>query len=376
LCGVDVSGPLLDQVRQRLAGDSAADLRTVMTAARRDAGLLADDSALARWDQDLTDHLRGAGPLEQLLALPGITDVLVNGPQAVFIDRGRGLERTDIGFASDADVRALAYRLAIAAGRRLDDAAPFVDAQLPDGTRLHAILPPLAEQTTLSLRVLARRRFGLSDLIEGGTVAPEAAQLLESIVIRRLTFLISGGTGTGKTTVLGALLGLVPADQRIVVVEDAAEVTTEHPHVVRLLARSANVEGAGIVDLRELVRQSLRMRPDRIVVGEFRGAEIVELLAALNTGHAGGGATVHANGVADVPARLEALGALGGLGRAALTAQVVAAFDVVIHLDRDQHGIRRLAAIAEIDRDGDGLITRPVWFADPGAPSRTLRRLS
>ncbi len=354
------AGDLLHQVRHRLADEGGADLSTALGQARRAAGLLADDSVLARWDVDLAAHLHGAGPLEPLLALNGVTDVLVNGAEAVFIDRGDGLERVDVSFASAAEVRALACRLAVAAGRRLDDAQPFVDAHLPDGTRLHAILPPLAEQPTVSLRVLARRRVRMADLVAGGALPAPVADLLRAAVSARLALLISGGTGTGKTTVLGALLSLVPPGQRIVAVEDAAELVTDHPHVVRLLARPANVEGAGAVDLRELVRQALRMRPDRIVVGEFRGAEVVELLAALNTGHAGGGATVHANGILDVPARLEALGALGGLDRAALTAQAAAALEVLVHLDRDGPR-RRLAAIGWMERDGAALIVRPVW---------------
>ncbi|MEP6851071.1 MAG: TadA family conjugal transfer-associated ATPase [bacterium] len=358
-------GSLLAQVRSRLAEDTRSDLTTALGQARRAAGLLADDAVLARWDIDLAAQLTGAGPLEPLLALDGVTDVLVNGPDAVFVDRGGDLERVEVGFASAAEVRALACRLAVAAGRRLDDAQPFVDAHLPDGTRLHAIIPPLAEQPTISLRVLARRRVRMADLVAGGAVPAHVAEVLSAAVQARLALLISGGTGTGKTTVLGALLSQVPPDQRIVVVEDAAELVTDHPHVVRLLARSANVEGAGAVGLRELVRQALRMRPDRVVVGEFRGAEVVELLAALNTGHAGGGATVHANGIVDVPARLEALGALGGLDRAALTAQAAAGLEVLIHLDRDGNR-RRLAAIGWLERAGPDLAVRQVWSVEGG----------
>jgi pilus assembly protein CpaF len=316
---------------------------------------------LARWEDDLAAQLHGAGPLEALLALPGITDVLVNGPDDVYIDCGDGLVRAAVSFASDDDVRGLASRLAAAAGRRLDDAQPFVDAHLPDGTRLHAILPPLAEHPTLSLRVLGRRRLELADLVASNSISHEVAALVESIISARLAFVISGGTGSGKTTVLGALLGRVAVDQRIVTIEDAAEIVTSHPHVVRLVTRSANVEGAGAVGLRELVRQALRMRPDRVVVGEFRGAEIVELLAALNTGHAGGGATVHANSIADVPARLEALGALGGLDRQSLTAQAAAAFDVVLHLGRDRFGGRRLEAIGWLTRSADGISVAAIW---------------
>lgn len=364
--------PLFDQVRNRLARDGSNDVAAAVSAARRAARLLADDTVLAEWDHELSARLTGAGPLEPLLEIDGVTDVLVNAPDEVWIDRGRGLEPAGVRFAGEADVRALAYRLAVGAGRRLDDAAPFVDAHLPDGSRLHAVIPPLTERTTISLRVLARQRLELADLIRAGTVSGAVADVVRTLVEARLAFLISGGTGSGKTTVLGALLGLVPPDQRIVLIEDAAELTTTHRHVVRLVARSANIEGAGAIDLRDLVRQSLRMRPDRVVVGEFRGAEVVELLAALNTGHAGGGATVHANGMSDVPARLEALGALGGLDRRALTAQAAAALDVVLHLERDADGGRRLTGIGWLGRDGDVLRVDAVWTSaglGPGAPA-------
>lgn len=364
--------PLFDQVRNRLAREGSHDVTAAVSAARRESRLLADDTVLAEWDHELSARLTGAGPLEPLLELPGVTDVLVNGPDDVWIDRGAGLEPAGVRFTCEADVRALAYRLAVSAGRRLDDAAPFVDAHLPDGTRLHAIIPPLTQRTTISLRVLSRQRLEVSDLIRAGTLSVAVADVVRALVDARLAFLISGGTGSGKTTVLGALLGSVSPEQRIVLIEDAAELATTHQHVVRLVARSANIEGAGEIGLRDLVRQSLRMRPDRVVVGEFRGAEVVELLAALNTGHAGGGATVHANGMDDVPARLEALGALGGLDRTALTAQAAAALDVVLHLERAGDGRRRLTGIGWLVRAGDVLRVDPVWTSDglgSGAPA-------
>jgi len=236
---------------------------------------------------------------------------------------------------------------------------------MPDGTRLHAVLPPITPSTTLSLRVLARRRFELADLVER-----RVAALLRAFVAARLTIVISGGTGTGKTTLLGALLGCVPAAERLVVIEDARELVTSHPHVIRLVTRAPNVEGAGAVGLRELVRQALRMRPDRLVVGEFRGAEMVELLVALNTGHEGGAATLHANGATDVPARLAALGALGGLSRAAVTSQVASALDVVVHLRRGSSGRRRVAEIGLLERAGDELTESPAWSSGHGAGGR------
>jgi pilus assembly protein CpaF len=356
---------LVGRVRQRLAETGSGDLVGIVRDEQSGAAVIADDAALAALERDVLAELSGAGPLEPLLRLPGVTDVLVNRPDEVWLDRGRGLERALVRFADDVAVRRLAQRLATAAGRRLDDAAPFVDAVLPDGTRLHAVLPPITTHAALSLRVLARRRFELADL-----VARPVAALLRAIVAARLAIVISGGTGTGKTTLLGALLGCVPEAERLVVIEDAREVVTSHPHVVRLVTRAPNVEGAGAVGLRELVRQALRMRPDRLVVGEFRGAEMVELLVALNTGHEGGTATLHANAAVDVPARLAALGALGGLSRAAVTSQVASALDVVVHLRRGPSGGRRVAEIGLLERAGDELIASPAWSSGHGAGAR------
>jgi pilus assembly protein CpaF len=355
--------PLVDRVRMRLAASPVAagsdlDLGALV---RQESALLVDSGALAELSDQLQSELRGAGPLEDLLALPDVTDVLVNAADQVWIDRGFGLERTEVRFDSDAAVRRLAARLAAQAGRRLDDAAPFVDACLPDGTRLHAILPPLVASPTISLRVLRRRRLALSDLVRLGAMPAEIADLLKAVVGARLTVLISGGTGTGKTTLLASLLGEVCAGDRIITIEDAAELAVNHPHVVALLARSANQERAGAIDLRELVRQALRMRADRLVVGEFRGAEIVDLLAALNTGHAGGAATVHANSVQDVPARLTALAALGGMSAEVLVAQAASALDVVVHIKRDRAGLRRLDQIALWPRRGADVTPELVW---------------
>ncbi|HST49053.1 TadA family conjugal transfer-associated ATPase [Jatrophihabitans sp.] len=335
---------LLERVRHRLAtGAALLDLGEV---AGQESALLLDSAGRSELSGQLAAELTGAGPLEELLAAPGVTDVLVNAPDQVWLDRGGGLERTPVRFDSDAAVRRLATRLAAQAGRRLDDAAPFVDAVLPDGTRLHAILPPLVAHPTLSLRVLARRSLALPELVALGAMPGELADLLAALVQARLTLLISGGTGSGKTTLLAALLATVGSTERIVTVEDTAELVVRHPHVVALLARPANVEGAGAVELRELVRQALRMRADRLVVGEFRGAEIVELLAALNTGHAGGAATVHANSVGDVAARLVALAALGGMPADALATQAASALDVLVHVRRDRDGRRRVEQLA------------------------------
>ncbi len=361
---MNAEAQFVNRVRQRLAESSGADVGVVVRA-ESTTSVIADDASLAALERDVVAQLSGAGPLEPLLALPGITDVLVNSPDEVWLDRGRGLERAGVTFRDDTSVRRLAQRLAAVAGRRLDDGSPFVDAAMPDGTRLHAVLPPITPHTTLSLRVLARRRFELSELVE-----VRVAALLRAIVAARLTVVISGGTGTGKTTLLGALLGCVSPAERLVVIEDATELVTSHPHVVRLVTRTPNVEGSGVVGLRDLVRQALRMRPDRLVVGEFRGAEIAELLVALNTGHEGGAATLHANTATDVPARLAALGALGGLSPSAVASQVVSALDVVVQLRHGRFGARGVAEIGLIERSGNDVQVVPVWSCANGLSAR------
>jgi pilus assembly protein CpaF len=286
----------------------------------------------------------------------------------VWVDRGGGLVRAAVSVGGPDDVRRLAQRMAAAAGRRLDEGAPFVDARLPDGTRLHAVLPPIATSGPyLSLRTLRQRSFTLAELVAAGSVDAAGADLLAAIVAARLAFLVTGGTGSGKTTVLAGMLALVPPDQRIVLVEDAAELRPAHPHVVGLQARTSNVEGAGGIGLRELVRQALRMRPDRLVVGECRGAEVVDLLGALNTGHDGGAGTLHANSAVDVPARLEALGLLGGVPRAALHAQLAAALQVVVHLRRRPGGrvVEQICVLVPAGADRM-VVAAPAWRREAG----------
>jgi pilus assembly protein CpaF len=369
-----MSGSLIDRVRERLATESAP-LRPqlVADAIRAESGGMLGDTELLSNLRILQTELTGAGILEPLLCADGTTDVLVTAPDAVWIDDGKGLRRTDIRFADEAAVRRLAQRLALTAGRRLDDAQPWVDGQLAgvgaggSAVRLHAVLPPIAVGgTCLSLRVLRPATQDLAALIAAGAIAPTAAELIDDIIAARLAFLVSGGTGAGKTTLLSAMLNAVAPDERIVCVEDAAELAPPHPHLVRLVARCANVEGVGEVTVRQLVRQALRMRPDRIVVGEVRGAEVVDLLAALNTGHDGGAGTVHANNPAEVPARLEALGALGGLDSAALHSQLAAAVQVLLHVARDRDGRRRVAEIAVLRRTGERVRAITVWHADRG----------
>jgi pilus assembly protein CpaF len=361
----------LEPVRGRLAKLSRGHTSTDVADAMRASGQVVTDTALLATVDALRRESVGAGLLDPLLRLSGVTDVLVNGPERVYVDRGEGLELTGVTFESDLAVRRLAQRIASSVGRRLDDASPFVDARLPDGTRVHAVLSSLASPgTCLSLRVPARRAFSLADCVAGGTLSPGAEQLLRQLVRARLAFVISGGTGSGKTTLLAALLGVVPDDQRIVIVEDSRELAPDHPHVVWLEGRPANAESTGAITLTELVRQSLRMRPDRLVVGEVRGAEVRDLLAAMNTGHEGGCATVHANSATDVPARLEALAALGGMSRPALHAQLAAALDLVIHIGRHS-GRRRLEEIHVLTVDPDTGLARTECALDFQTDGRT-----
>ncbi|RMI00775.1 TadA family conjugal transfer-associated ATPase [Cellulomonas triticagri] len=343
---------LVADVRRRLAGADGPVTAQQVAGALRDSGRVLGRTALAELAVEVQAEISGAGPLQPLLADPQVTDVLVNGPRDVWVERTGTLARTDVDLGDATRVRELAVRLAAAGGQRLDDARPSVDARLPDGTRLHAVLPPVADGCTLlSLRVVRHRPFTLDDLVRSGAVAPGVDAVLRGLVRQRANLLVSGATGTGKTTLLSTLLSLADPGERLVCVEEAGELAPRHPHVVRLLARRANVEGAGAVDLADLVREALRMRPDRVVLGECRGAEVREVLGALNTGHDGGATTVHANAVADVPARLAALGALAGLDRDALAAQVASAFHAVVHLRRDG-GRRRVAEIGDVDRVG------------------------
>ncbi len=380
---------LLARVRARLAdgggaaGAAGADAPAIIAAVRAETGGVVGDAELLDLVRVLRGELTGCGPLDPLLRMPGVTDVVVTAPDSVWVDRGRGMERTGVAFDGDDAVRRLAVRLAGACGRRLDDARPWADAHLPGGVsgagggpaagsgagvRVHAVLsPPARGATQLSLRVLHPARRGLADVAADGFAPPEAVDLLRRIVAARLSFLVSGGTGTGKTTLLAALLAEADPAERILCIEDTPELDPEHPHVVSLTTRPANVEGAGEITQRDLVRQSLRMRPDRVVVGEIRGAEVVDLLAALNTGHDGGAGTVHANSAADVPARLEALGALGGLGREALHAQLLPAIRVVLHVSRSG-GRRRLESIGVLG--GPPAAVAPAWTAAGPGPAR------
>lgn len=290
--------------------------------------------------------------LDPLVRDPAVSDLLVNGTR-IWVDRGRGLGVSEREFDSVESARRLAVRIAAYCGRRLDEASPIVDATLPSGIRLHAVLSPIAiEGPLISLRIPSVKRLRLEDMCVGESAAL-LTTLLPGLIQSRANCLISGATGSGKTTLLSTLLALVPPEQRVVCIEEVSELRPNHPHIVHLQERAPNVQGAGGVSLSELVRAAVRMRPDRIVVGECRGAEVREMLSALNTGHDGGWATIHANSAEEVPARLQALGTLAGLSAGALTVQARAAFDLVIHMQRGKDGRRRIGHIAMLGRSGE-----------------------
>ena len=347
----------LDEVRARLGEQGHVARPAEVAEALRWLGHVVSDTSVLETVAALRRESQGAGLLDDLLSQPGVTDVLVNGPHEVWVDRGGGLELSEVRFESEEAVRRLAVRLAALVGRRLDDASPFVDARLPDGTRVHAVLACIAERSCLSLRVPARIRFTLQEWVTRGSLTPSGSAVLGALVASRAALLVSGGTGSGKTTLLATLLGEVPVCERMVIVEDSRELDPDHPHVVHLEGRTANAERVGSVTLTDLVRHALRMRPDRLVVGEVRGAELADLLAALNTGHEGGCGTVHANSASSVPARLEALGALGGLSRHALHAQAAAGLDAVVHVRRDRSGRRFVEQVGMLVAGNDGLVT-------------------
>lgn len=357
-------------VWEQIRAGRAPDAEIVAEIARSERAVLGSAGASAAGAR-LSAAVLGAGPLDRLLADPAVTDVAVNGDGRVWVDRGAGMELTSAVLGSAATRRALAVRLAALAGRRLDDAAAYVDAVLPNGVRLHAVLPPLvAEGPHLTLRVPARVPLRFEDLVAAGSVPPGWERVLHRLVTRRVSFLVSGGTGSGKTTLLAALLGLAEPRERIVVVEDVRELAIDHPHVVHLEGRSANVEGVGEVTMVTLLRQALRMRPDRIVVGEVRGAEVRELLAALNTGHEGGAGTIHANAAADVGPRVEALGALAGMSLPAVHAQVRSALAVVVAMRRQ--GRARVVESIGVVMGGAGQRPEVVQVLDRGREGSAL----
>jgi pilus assembly protein CpaF len=314
----------------------------------------------------------GLGPLESLFADPDVDEVMVNGPGEVWVERRGRLERCpDVAFDGDADLRHAIERILAPLGRRVDEASPLCDARLPDGSRVNVVIPPLAlGGPCLTVRRFRRQGFSLEDLVANGTMSSALADFLAGRVAGRASVLVSGGTGSGKTTTLNALSGAIPDGERIVTIEDAAELRLRQRHVVRLEARPPNLEGRGEITIRRLVANALRMRPDRIVVGEVRGAEALDMLMALNTGHEGSLTTVHANSPEDALRRVETLALMAGVGlpHDAVRAQVASALDLVVHQARGRDGRRRVESVAEVVRVVGGAGTREIYRLREGRP--------
>jgi pilus assembly protein CpaF len=352
----EVAGSLrgrLIAIRREAAASGSAPREAldvqIRALAEEQAALLSDDDREAVVARVLRDTV-GLGPLEDLLADPAVEEVMVNGPTQVFVERGGRIEASAASFADEDELRNTIERILAPLGRRIDELNPMVDARLADGSRVNAVIPPLAiDGPVLSIRRFGASRPGPRELLELGTITRSQLELLESAVVARRSILVSGGTGSGKTTMLGALSGFVSADERLVTIEDAAELRLRGRHVVRLESRPAGIEGRGEVTIRDLLRNALRMRPDRIVIGEVRGAEALDLLMALNTGHRGALSTLHANSPTDALVRLETLALTAGVGlpHEAIAAQVRRGIDLVVHLERRADGSRRVTEIDE-----------------------------
>ena len=315
--------------------------------------------------KQIEDEVLGHGPLEPLLADPAVADILVNGPNQVYVEKHGKLELTNIRFHDEQHLLNIIDRIVSAVGRRVDESSPMVDARLKDGSRVNVIIPPLAlDGPMMSIRRFCAEKLSVEDLIRFGTLTENAATLLRAIVRLRLNVVISGGTGAGKTTLLNVLSGFIPASERIVTVEDSAELQLRQPHVVRLETRPANIEGRGEITQRELVKNSLRMRPDRIVVGEVRGAESLDMLQAMNTGHDGSLTTVHANTPRDALGRIETMVSMTGINFPikALRAQIASAINIVIQTSRHEDGRRRITSIAEVNGMEGEVITMSEIF--------------
>ncbi len=314
---------------------------------------------------EILDDTLGHGPLERMLADDSVTEIMVNGPHDIWIERRGKLYQTTVKFTDDAHLRRIINKIVSQIGRRVDEASPMVDARLPDGSRVNAIIPPLSlSGPLLTIRKFAKYKMGLEDLVKAGTLSEQAVEFVDVCMRAELNILVSGGTGSGKTTLLNAMSTRIPDEQRIVTIEDAAELKLNQRHVLRLESRPPNIEGEGAVPIRELVRNSLRMRPDRIIVGEVRGAEALDMLQAMNTGHDGSLSTVHSNSARDALARVETMVLMAGydLPMRAIRQQVASAVDLIIHLERLTDGSRKVTAITEVQHmEGDVITTQDLF---------------
>jgi pilus assembly protein CpaF len=370
-------GRLARELRHRFAERRRAD-----AAAGRPSGALeteiaafvAVEAALLSTDRrdELAEQIHrdtvGLGPLEVLLGDPEVEDVLVNGPEEVYVERGGRIERTGVAFDGEDELRDAVERILAPLGRRVDELSPMADARLADGSRVNVVIPPLAvDSTVLSIRRFAGERPDANRLVELGTLTSKLLADLAAAVRDRRSILVCGGTASGKTTMLNALSAYIGAGERVITIEDAAELRLRQPHVVRLESRPASVEGRGAVSIRDLLRNALRMRPDRIVIGEVRGPEALDLLVALNTGHSGALSTVHANSPGDAVRRLETLALMAGIGlpHAAVSEQVARGIDLILHMGRDTDGARRALALAAVGEAMGTVAVREIWRRDP-----------
>ncbi len=353
----EATGDLTDQVMRTVTEQLALD-RTPLTREER-----------RKITREIADDILGYGPLEPFLRDDSVTEVMVNNHDRIFVERAGKLERTQAGFADNAHLLRIIDKIVSQVGRRIDESSPMVDARLPDGSRVNAIIPPLSLRgPTLTIRKFSRDPYTMDDLINFGSVSPKAAHFLSACVRGKLNVLISGGTGTGKTTMLNALSAYVPGDERIVTIEDAAELQLQQEHVITLESRPSNIEGKGEVRIRELVRNALRMRPDRIIVGEVRGPETLDMLQAMNTGHEGSLTTIHANSPRDALSRVETLVLTAGvdLPLRAIREQIASAFDLLVQISRLVDGSRRITHVAEVlGMESDVVTLQDVFIAKP-----------
>jgi len=366
----EVQRYLVNEVKSLNGGsERAAEIRRLVEPVYANA-LARANLVLSRAEREkllemiLADIL-GYGPIQPLLDRDDITEVMVNGPYQVYVERNGKLCLTDVKFIDDKHVMYIIERIVAPLGRRIDEASPMVDGRLPDGSRVNAIIPPLSlNGPVLTIRKFRREPFTINDLIRFGTLTPEVAQFLEAAVVARLNIIVSGGTGSGKTTLLNVLSSFIPANERVITIEDAAELQLRQPHVVRLEKRPPNIEGKGGVSIRDLVINSLRMRPDRIVVGEVRGGEALDMLQAMNTGHDGSLTTVHSNSPRDTLSRIETMVLMAGFDMPvrAIRQQIASAIDLIVHVERMRDGVRRIVQIAEITgMEGDMIVMQDIF---------------
>lgn len=368
---------LKNRIQQKLIAELDPSMDITKTAEVRGTiqemfeAMLAEESMVLtrnekrRLFESIVSEILGFGPIEQFLHMDGITEIMVNGPKKIYVERGGKLQRVNVQFEDNDHLLRIIDRIVAPLGRRIDEGSPMVDARLPDGSRVNAVVPPISiDGATLTVRIFAKIPLTIENLVEFGSITPEAVEFLKACVISKLNIFISGGTGSGKTTLLNILSGFIPDDERIVTIENAAELQLRQDHVVRLESRNSNVEGRGAVSIQDLVTNSLRMRPDRVVVGEVRGAEALDMLQAMNTGHDGSLATGHANSPRDMLSRLETMVLMAGmdLPHRAIREQIASAIHLMVHADRLRDGTRKVVSVSEIQgMEGDIITTSEIF---------------